>query len=124
RNLVRLAVKIGRQIGKIHTNAWIDAYLAVAPSALNQELVDAALSWLATEPGRLRRWADVFESLIGVEGIEGQLFDIGSAWLKRASPALTSWPRIAQFIFPQAADPEVEKLVKNWIETHPENPAA
>lgn len=107
-----------------HTNAWVDAFTLVTPDRLSEELVDAATLWLDTEPGRLRRWADVFETLITARPTDTELLAIGNDWLKRANPLLTSWPKVAQFIFPQSTDPEVELRVKRWIATHPEHPTA
>lgn len=107
-----------------HTNAWIDAYLQIAAIRMSKQLAESAACWLETEPGRLRRWADVFESILDQQLTETDLFELGNDWLKRANPALTTWPRVAQFIFSQSADPLVERLVKQWIASHPENPAA
>lgn len=107
-----------------HTNAWVEAFLAVATEPLSNELVDAATLWLATEPGQLRRWADVFETIISARPTDTEVLSIGNDWLKRANPQLSKWPKVARFVFPQSADAEVEKQVKAWIAAHPENPAA
>ena len=108
-----------------HSNAWIDAFLAVLDiRGGDHELLDVGLTWLEEDSGSLRRWKSVYTALEDQLGPSPTMHEAARNWLLRANRKMLIWPEVAIEVLGRGSDPIVEAAVRGWVEQNASTPLA
>lgn len=103
-----------------HSNAWIDAFLAVLDfRGSDHELLDVGLTWLEEDPGTLRRWKHVYIALDEHVGPSPAMHDAARNWLLRANRKMITWPEVAIEVLGRGGDLLVEAAAREWVQQNP-----
>lgn len=109
----------------IHSNAWIDAFLAVLDvRGGDRELLEVGLTWLLEDPGALRRWKQVYDAVDAHVGPSPAMHQGARDWLLRANRKMLTWPEVALEVLGRGGDPLVEAAARDWVEQNPLTPNA
>ena len=108
-----------------HSNAWIDAFLAVLDvRGGDHELLDVGLTWLEEDPGALRRWKQVYSALEDQVGPSPTMHAAARNWLLCANRKMLTWPEVAIEVLGRGSDALVEAAARDWVEQNPLTPMA
>ena len=105
----------------VHSNAWIDVYLAlVKKHPDDRDLRELGFGWLKEEAGGLRRWPEVYDAVVGSNSDEASK-TLLVEWLLRANTEMKSWPKAAaSFLKANPDNAQVREAVQKWLAQKPD----
>lgn len=102
----------------VFSNTWIKLYIKMLVVLKNSaELLEVGKHWLRMEPGKLKRWSDVYFAITERYGEDEEMLELARAWLIRSNRSMGSWPRMAMHVAKLGGlmHPELAQTIRLWL---------